>query len=241
MKMSLRKEIRLLRALTAASILSVIVLAFTAFSASGKKKFEEIDVERINVVEKDGSLKMVISNKVRQHPGILNGKVIERDGPRAPGLLFFDQRGDEMGGLIYGENGDKGHFGSLTFDKVGGDQVVGFRYLEGDNGKYSAGLEMWQQPDFPHDVLMEKYKALGNIKDKEKRDAAIQEMRDNDQLTVRRLFVGQGRDDAVTLSMHDRKGRARIRLSVPDAGPPSLDFLNEKGDVVYSYPPKEGR
>ena len=96
-------------------------------------KFEEIDVERINIVEKDGQLKMVISNKARQHPGIVNGKVIKRDYPRPPGLIFFNQLGDEMGGLVYGENGPKGHFGSLTWDKVKGDQTIGFRHMEGEN------------------------------------------------------------------------------------------------------------
>lgn len=242
MQNRLEREVRILRILTMASILSVLVLAFTAFSAnSGKKKFKEIDVQRINVVEQDGKLKMVISNKALQHPGIINGKVIQRDGPRAPGLLFFDQRGDEMGGLIYGDNGGKGHFGSLTFDKVGSDQVVGFRYLESDSGQYSAGLEMWQQPTTPHEELMEKYKALGNIKDKAERDAAIQKLRDNNELTVRRLFVGQGRDDAVTISMHDKKGRERIRMVVPAEGAPKMEFLDAAGKVIYSLPePQKG-
>ena len=30
-----------------------------------------------------------------------------------------------MGGFIFGDNGGKGHFGQLTFDKVGGDQSIG--------------------------------------------------------------------------------------------------------------------
>src|ERR1041384_7642215 len=124
------------------------VLFLAAFTAQGKKpKFEEIDVERINVVEKDGRLRMVISNEARQHPGIANGKPIKRDGPRPPGMIFFDQTGDEMGGFIFGDNGGKGHFGSLTFDKVRNDQAIGFRYLESDNGRYETGLQLWQPPN----------------------------------------------------------------------------------------------
>src|SRR5688500_18911636 len=95
------------------------VFFLSAFVTQDKKqRFEEIDVERINVVEKDGKLRLVISNQARQHPGIVNGKIIERKEPRPPGMIFFNHLGDEMGGLIFGENGANGHFGSLTWDKV---------------------------------------------------------------------------------------------------------------------------
>ena len=76
-----------------------------------QQRFEEISVERINIVEPDGSLKMVISNQHRQHPGIANGKIIERETPRPPGMLFFNQIGDEMGGLVFGEKGENSHWG----------------------------------------------------------------------------------------------------------------------------------
>jgi hypothetical protein len=35
------------------------------FTQTQKQKFAEIDVERINIVEKDGKLRMVISNQDR--------------------------------------------------------------------------------------------------------------------------------------------------------------------------------
>ncbi|HUF04211.1 MAG TPA: hypothetical protein VMM38_08550 [Aridibacter sp.] len=236
MQSKIEREVRFLRAYTVGATIVCAVLLFTAFTQESAKKFEVIDVERINVVEKDGSLKMVISNQARQHPGIVNGKVIERDGPRAPGLLFFNHLGDEMGGLIYGENGGDGHFGSLTFDKVRNDQTMGFRYLESDNGRYSSGLEMWQQPDIPGDVLNEKYEAVRKIEDKAARDAAIQKLRDNNEITTRRLFLGKGRNDETSLSMHDIKGRTRVRISVPAEGEARIEILNEKGDVVGSFP-----
>ena len=73
-----------------------------------------ISVERINIVEKDGKLRMVISNRARQHPGVLDGKVMPRPNGRPPGMIFFNHRGDEAGGLIFDENGGNGHFLSLT-------------------------------------------------------------------------------------------------------------------------------
>ena len=115
MKTQIEREVRFLKIYAAIATLVCAVFFFSAFVLQTKKqKFEEIDVERINLVEKDGKLRMVISNEERQHPGIVNGKIIPRKGQRPPGMIFFNHLGDEMGGLIFGDNGGNGHFGSLT-------------------------------------------------------------------------------------------------------------------------------
>jgi hypothetical protein len=234
---SLRRDIRFLKLYAVAMTAFCAVILLTGFTRrEPTQAFTEIDVERINIVEADGTLRMVISNQERQHPGIVNGKVIERSGPRPPGMIFFNHLGDEMGGLVFGENGDVGHFGSLTWDKVRGDQTIGFRYLEGDNGAYSAALEMWQQPNIPSDVMMAKYDSARALSDPAARDAAIQAMRDAGELTTRRLYFGKGRNDAMILDMRDAQGRSRIRMSVAPDGTPLLEFLDGAGDVVYRLP-----
>lgn len=236
-QLQLQREVRRLKAYVAFLTACLVLLTASAFVPHhGRQKLGEIDVERINVVEKDGRLRMVISNEERQHPGIANGKVIHRDGPRPPGIIFFNQAGDEMGGLIFGENGGTGHFGSLTFDKVKGDQTIGFRHLEGDNGKYQSSLEMWQQPDIPLDVVIARYQAASQIKDETARKAAIQALRDANQLMTNRLLLGKMRDDSVVLTLSDIKGRPRINIQVQADGTPTLDFLDEKGKVTYSLP-----
>ena len=219
----------------------IVTLLFGSFLVMGftqtqKQKFAEIDVERINIVEKDGKLRMVISNEARQHPGIVNGKTIERKGPRPPGMIFFNHLGDEMGGLIYGENGGKGHFGSLTWDKVKGDQTIGFRHLESDNGTYQMGLEMWQQPDIPGDVLKERIEVVQKMPDETARKAAFQKMIDNNELPRNRLFLGKARDNSTSLEISDIKGKPRIKMLVAANGNPKLDFLDETGKVIYSLP-----
>jgi len=237
MKTKLEKEVRFLKIYAvAATLFCVLFLLSAAATRSERPRFEEIDVERINIVEKDGTLRMVISNEARQHPGITNGKIIERKGPRPPGMIFFNHLGDEMGGLIFGDNGGNGHFGSFTWDKVRNDQTMGFRYLESDDGTYQSGLEMWQQPNIPSDVMLEKYQAANKIKDEAKRKAAIQEMVDNNELTTNRLFLGKRRDNSNELLMCDLKGRPRIRMKVAADGTPKLDFLDEEGKVIYSLP-----
>ena len=233
----LERDVRFLKLYAAAATLVCGALFLSAFTRQGgRQRFEEIDVERINIVEPDGTLRMVISDQERQHPGIVNGKVIPRSGPRPPGMIFFNQLGDEMGGLIFGANGGDGHFGSLTFDKVRGDQTIGFRHLEGDDGHYSTALEMWQQPNIPVDAMMEKYRAARALEDEATRDAAIQALIDGGELTTRRLFLGKGRNDAVLLEMSDITGKPRVRITVQAVGAPSLEFLDEDGAVTYRLP-----
>src|SRR5690349_11366722 len=117
------KEVRFLKIYAGIVTVMFAVVFLTAFATNKNQKFDDIEVKRINVVDDDGKLRMVISNKDRQHFGISDGKLIERkNGRPTPGIIFFNHLGDEMGGLVVGENGGKGHFGSFTFDKVQGDQ-----------------------------------------------------------------------------------------------------------------------
>ena len=75
----LAKEVRLLKAYAVvATIVCAALFTLLFVGVSRTQTFEEIDVERINIVEKTGELRMVISNQERQHPGIVNGKIIER-------------------------------------------------------------------------------------------------------------------------------------------------------------------
>ncbi len=239
MQTKLERDVRLLKLYAALTTAAFAVFVLSGFSERDTRpEFEEIDVERINIVEADGTLRMVISNKARQHPGIVNGDTIVRSFPRPPGMIFFNHLGDEMGGLVFGENGDIGHFGSLTFDKVRNDQTIGFRYLEGDSGTYESGLQLWQQPNIPSDVMMAQYQAADTISDVALREAALQEIRDNNEITTRRLFLGKWRDNTTLLQMRDIKGTPRIMLAVAPDGTPRLEFLDENGNVTYSLPEK---
>jgi hypothetical protein len=237
MKTTIERDVRFLKLYSALMTLACAVFFLSGFVLQGKnQKFGEIDVERINIVEKDGKLRMVISNEARQHPGIVNGKIIKRDGPRPPGMIFFNHLGDEMGGLVFGDNGGKGHFGSITFDKVRNDQTMGFRYLESDNGSYQSGIEMWQRPNVPSDVLAAKYEAATKLTDEKARNAAIQAMADANELTTNRLFLGKRRDNSAMLLLSDIKGKPRIRLVVMPDGVAKLEFMDEVGKVIYSLP-----
>lgn len=51
-----------------------------------------------------------------------------------------------------------------------------------------------------------------------------------------RAFFGKTRENDSGLFLNDTKGRTRIRLMVGKGGEPKLEFLDEKGVVVQSFP-----
>lgn len=104
METKIQKEVRVLKIYTLISTIIFLFLLITSFTSQNSiQKFEEFDVERIKIVEKDGSLKMAISNRERKQPEIVNEKVI-KDAYQWTSGIIFNQIGDEMGGLVYGVN-----------------------------------------------------------------------------------------------------------------------------------------
>ncbi len=232
----LTKDVRLLKIYAGIITISFGIFLFSAFAVNKNPKFEEIDVERINIVEKDGKLKMVIANKERQHPGIVDGKLFsERKGKRAAGMIFFSEKGDEIGGLIFDGNKDKGQFGSLTFDKFRGDQTIQFIHSENKDGNYFAGLRMNDQ-NMPLTDLIAKRDEINKLPTKEARNKAWKKMRENGKAFVNRLFIGKAWNKKSLIQMSDAKGNMRLELSVEPTGNPKLNFLDENGKVIYSLP-----
>jgi len=128
------------------SCLLTSVFAFvmlTGFASREKKSFDEITVHRINVVEPDGTLRMVISNHAKL-PGIMvRGKEQSFERPQA-GMLFYNDEGSENGGLIFsGHRNVKGEIvdsgGSLSFDKYGDNQIVQLAGVDDKEDRF-AGL-----------------------------------------------------------------------------------------------------
>ena len=232
----IEKEVRFLKIYAAIATLVAIVFLFTAFTIGKNKKFEEIDVERINIVEKDGKLKMVISNKERQHPGTMDGKYYkEREGKRAAGIIFFSERGDEIGGLIYDGNDGEGQGGSLTFDKFRGDQTIQITHQEDKDGNYFSGLRMNDQI-MPLTDYIAKMEEINKLPTKEAAEKAYKELQDKGLIGANRLSIGKGRDKSSFIDLKDAKGKTRIEITVEATGNPKLNFLDENGKVIYSLP-----
>src|SRR6266542_3462426 len=110
-----------LRLYVVVSSLALVFLTTAALRQARKpQNLGEITVERINVVDANGTLRLVMSNKDRMHPGVMDGKTMNRQRPLA-GLLFFNDEGDEIGGLTYSgreANGRRNAVTSLNFDQL---------------------------------------------------------------------------------------------------------------------------
>ncbi len=245
MDTKLEKDVRFLKAycivitLSFSGFVAFFALSSGARATQQKTKFQEIDVERINVVEKDGKLKMIISNAERQHPGIIDGRILSAR-KRSAGLLFFNEKGDEVGGLSFsGNTGSDGKGSSsalLAFDRFNQDQTVALQYGEG-GGRYYSGLRVWDRPDRSLGLVVDEMKKIETMKDGPEKTAATQKLREMAAPgTAERAFVGRDRENASVVRLNDVNGKVRAKLSVDSSGAPKLEFLDETGKVTYSLP-----
>jgi len=74
MRHTIRRQFRFLRAYAVVNSLALVLLGTAAFrQAARPQNLGEVSVERLNVVDADGTLRMVIAGKDRMHPGVMDG------------------------------------------------------------------------------------------------------------------------------------------------------------------------
>jgi hypothetical protein len=236
----LRREFRFLKGFALVSTMLWVIFVFTAFGFQrDKQRFVEIDAERINIVESDGQVKLVLANKDRlPDPGnIVTGKFTKREGLKTPGILFYNEKGDESGGLQFGSLEKGGRYGAgagMSFDKYNGDQVIGIR-LNDDNGKRSASFNVWDQPDATPEEQRRNYDEAHKLAPGPERDALLR-----NAIAFPRVFIGRSADQASKVTLYDADGRARIQMQVGADGDPKLEFLDAAGKVVQRIPASPG-
>jgi hypothetical protein len=239
----LKKEIRILKAYALISaILFGAMLFMAAKQTMQKTKFEEIDVERINIVEKDGQFRLVIANRDRSPGPIIGGVYMKtREGQR-PGMIFFNDKGDECGGMTWGSSEKDGQISAnaaLLFDQFNQDQTVGMTYSQ-SNSERTAGLRVWERPLTPLAEFAKKLGEIEGMEDGPEKTAAIQKLRKEAVKSgiggASRVFVGRGTKGEAVVSLADMKGKPRVLLSVDNEGNPSLKFLDENGEVTFRLP-----
>jgi hypothetical protein len=90
MSRDLHSQVRLLRVHAVVSSTVALVLIASAFHNQRPTRFETIDVERINVVEKDGRVRMVISNLARSPAPIERGREFGYAPGNRAGMIFYN-------------------------------------------------------------------------------------------------------------------------------------------------------
>jgi hypothetical protein len=239
---NIQNQLRNLKRYNAFLTLVIISLFFLSFRDEQRKRFDEITVERLNIVEKDGSLKIVIANKKLLPPAYLNGKPLSKrlSSDRGPGMLFYNEDGDEVGGYLWGSD-KNGNYGHISMDQYKQDQVIRMKYseqMDGNERLTSAGILVQGQPmNINSDGIVAFYDSVALITDKELRRKLIKEFRSKLDAS-NSLFVGKSQDNAYGLFLTDKKNKERLNLYVDRDGNPKLEFLDTAGKVVYSLPGK---
>ncbi|MCF2876444.1 MULTISPECIES: hypothetical protein [unclassified Tenacibaculum] len=243
--MNTKRELIFLRAFAFCLTSAIVLLTTQSFKTKKVTKFDTIDVKRINVVEDDGTVKMLITN-AKNFPSegdIINGEVYHKRTKR-PGLLFYTEDGKECGGLIYdGKKRGKGHSSglSLTFDQYDGDQVMQLITLDNSDGnkRYKAGrLVFNDRPDNETREVRDKLiKELEKIKDRKKRKEKYEEYKKKGLLGVTtRVVLGQTPGKQNGLFLNDDQGRMRAKFIIDENNAIKLVAYDEKGNVVSTWP-----
>lgn len=179
---------------------------------SRNKSFEEITVQRLNVVEPDGTLRMVISNHDRL-PGIIKrGKEREFERPQA-GMIFYNDEATEVGGLIFGgHRNEKGEIvnsgAAISFDRYEANQIVQLIGVDDSENRF-AGLAVGDSPS-------------GSV-------------------VNRRIWLGRGKDGIATLALMDGNGKKRLLMQVAEDGTTKFSVLDADGKVVRELLPASGQ
>ncbi|MEQ1868549.1 MAG: hypothetical protein ABL961_00805 [Vicinamibacterales bacterium] len=237
----IRRDLRMLKvwALLSTSVSAWLGASALTHGQSQTTKFDELNVERINIVESDGRVRLVLSNSARQAQTVIDGRVLAPGRSRPAGMIFFNEEGDEVGGVIFSglkqPNGPQAS-GSLTFDQFKQDQTVSLHYAEG-RGQRRAGLAVIDRPNASlasYAPLIDRRQAA---KTDEERAAIDRELSALGQPSAPRMFVGKDVDGRATLALSDATGKQRLLLGVAPDGSASIRFLDSAGKVLREIVP----
>ncbi len=247
----MNKELFFLRTFATITSIGVLFLITSAFNKRNHQRFSEIDVERINIIEKDGTVKMVITNVDRFPSGndTINNRPTNENRKKRSGLLFFNEEGIECGGFIYdGKKSAAGHSSglSLTYDQYDGDQVMQLRMLddkEGDERFVRSSLAFIDQPTKETQLktmeIMKELEELGK-KDPKAMEAQYKAYQKQGLIgSVSRVVLGKTKEQSNGLFLFDNKGMPRAMFYVDKDNNAKLDFFDEKGNTIASFPEKK--
>jgi len=230
-------------ATTMAAALAAVVTLTGAKSPFRHETFDEITVGRINIVEPDGTKRIIIANKA-QFPGdFMQGKEGARPDRRSfAGMLFINEEGTENGGLIQkGSVAADGRISSglsLTFDRFRQDQAL--QLMNNDSATHQmTGVSINDVPYFKTTSMedVKRFREESRKLPDAERDAYWQKLSDEGRLQQNRIWLGNTRDKGSSLQLNDAKGRTRMMLLVSADGKAEIQMLDEQGKVSKSITP----
>jgi hypothetical protein len=230
--------------------LLVTVTGLSGFASNTTSPtFDTITVQRINVAEPDGTLRMVITNNNRVPGIIFHGTEYPDFGGRkaatTAGVLFYDAQATESGGLTFGgrkdPQGNISRFGHLSFDRYNQDQM--FSIDASDDGTNNAStIRLLDQPTWSIEDLLKLEKSIQNLPP-DQQQAAIDQFNQTHPPAVgtRTLLSNENFPSAPTASRNvvdfkDAAGHERAILGIDSNAVPSLQILDTAGNITNRFP-----
>ena len=214
------------------------ITVFGGFAGASKTTFDEIDVQRINVVEPDGTLRLVISDQAKFPGSFFHGKEIARPDRHDTGLLFLNQEGTEMGGLTFDgwkdTNGVIQNNGHLSFDQYMQDQVFSIDAGQ-DGGKHYSLMNFTDRGEYSILDALEAKRRIDTLP-ADQQPGEWKKFMETHPGDAHRIVLGRARDESAVLKMKDKKGRDRLVMQVTADGSPVIQFLDESGKAVSQLP-----
>ncbi|VXB51202.1 hypothetical protein [Massilia sp. 9I] len=230
-------------ATTMAAALAAIMTLTGSADPGRRASFDEITVGRINIVEPDGTKRIVISNKA-QFPGdFMQGKERARpDRSSFAGMIFINEEGTENGGFLQkGSIGADGKIASglsLTFDRFRQDQAL--QLLTNDSAVHQqTAIKINDVPMYSTTAIADYARfrqEAGKLPEAEQR-AYWDKLADEGRLSQNRIWLGNTIGKSSTLQLKDAKGRVRMMLMVTPEGKAEIQMLDEQGKVTKSITP----
>jgi hypothetical protein len=195
--------------------------------------FDTITVHRINVVEDDGTTRMVVSSK-DHYPGLIthNQTLPYPQRPPSGGIIFFNDEGTEQGGLEYGgrQVGDHGeNSASLAFDGYEQLEVAHIDQWQDDAGT-GGGLTVSDRPGNFWLTDPAYFQWLESLTPEE-RQAEETRLVAEGKAGHDRFFAGSQNHEAL-VALRDGEGKVRLQMRVTEAGDAVIEVLDADGRVV---------
>ena len=205
--------------------------------------FDQLTVHRINIVEPNGTIRMVLSDRARFPGQFLHGKDTARPDRRdSAGAIFMNDEGTENGGLIFGgykaKDGSLHSFGHLSFDEYESDQTLNLDAQQDGDERFSlVGLNDMPLQDYTAEENAERSKlqamAPGPARDLAFRAFRIEHPNAGQKPRIQLIRSNRG---AAALRIADAVGNNRIEVGVDAQGNPYMIFLDSNGKVTKRWP-----
>lgn len=210
--------------------------------ASNTTEFDRIRAHRIDLVEPDGTQRLILSNRADFPGSFYHRKEIARpDRSDSAGMIFLDDEGTEDGGLIFDGalvKGKASSHGHLSFDQYDQDQTLALDEGLEDGEKYSQ-IVLGSQPDFAlSPEVVNQFAMIKAMPEGPAKQKAWADVKKKYPYGPYRVILRTASDKSAGLTLNDTQGHPRLRVAVGVDGSPSIQMLAADGKVLKTIDAK---